>query len=148
MNDPVIEKLVSMLEEEREAIRDDAERRMSVLTDAIDVIRKSRSKPASRSSCEPSSNGDSSDPPRVTVPQRIITTMQCLAADGKYNPDQRDVKCRAVSIWPDEADKIKRGIYAGFTWLLKHSKIVRCVGGFCLPENSHHCQLAGPRIAA
>lgn len=118
------EQIIQGLRDEVESIRADAEARMSVLQSAIELLET----PADSSS--PSSSPGSSQR-RLTIPDIVIKSAEAM---GDVVLDFKPLRTKAAELYPDQSEKIERGIYPAIGSLTKQGKLVKVQGGWKLPQ--------------
>jgi hypothetical protein len=114
-------EIIQGLRDEVERIRADAEARMSVIQSAIEQL-------------ESPFPPQSSSPPaahRITIPEIIIKAAEAL---GDCVLDFKPLKAKAAELFPDQAEKIERGIYPAISSLTGRKLLIKVPGGWKLPK--------------
>lgn len=126
-------ELIRELEVERERIRNEAERRMSALTDTIEVLRNGVPGDSDETGqTRTSAVAPGSD---LSVPQMLTKAAQAMADAGKLIITQNsEWVSKATHLYPLAADKLKRGVYVAITSLVKQNVLKRVPGGLSLVD--------------
>lgn len=114
------EELISGLQTEQTFIRTEAERRLAILDDAINALR-----------C-----GDDTVTPMERAKPVSVADMALLAAEtfGDVVWDREKLQAKMNELFPNEVEKIKRGIYTVISQLKTRKAIVMWPGGFILAK--------------
>lgn len=133
--------VIQKLEAEIDRIGLDAQTRIDGLRQAIDIMRGGCPPPAPTAEA-PASEAETETPaPARAKPvhttscvARIAEAAQELAACGTQVFDQAPLLAKAKALHPEEADKLRRGIYHAVSQLITTKVLARVPGGFSLAK--------------
>lgn len=127
--------VISELTSERERIRAEAERRMNALTEAIIVLENQSPAQEAKSPAQEVPAVEQLKP--VSGPSVPEVILKAASSMGGIILDAANLKARAIELFPDHADKIKRGIYVAIPTLIKRGELIRVPGGYKFQENQN-----------
>jgi hypothetical protein len=123
-----IAEVIRVLEEQKETIRADAERKMAQIEAAIQVLRETPTSPASNGHARAKGHHDT-----VSVSDMVIEAAVAMRVRGsQVIASHADLRTVALELNPDPGRqaRIKRGIYSAVNYLLKKEKLRRFAGGW------------------